>query len=59
MDIDLTDEEKKFLALAIQGLTLRQGQSVFSLALACAKKLDIEQYLQTYLQDWIDCADER
>lgn len=52
--IELTEQESKFIALAIQGLALRQGPTVFEFALSCAKKLGIEEYLMEYLQSWID-----
>ena len=52
----LTEEDKRFLALAIQGLTLRQGPVVFSSALSLTKKLGIEEYMSEYLQSWIDYA---
>jgi len=49
----LTDKEKRFLALAVQGITLRQGPEVFTFALSLAKKLGLEEYLKEYLQSWI------
>jgi len=52
--IELTEKEKKFLALAIQGLALRQGPRVFEFALSCTRKLGIEEYLTEYLQSWIE-----
>lgn len=50
---DLTEAEKRFLALAIQGITLKQGPQVFSFAISLSKKLELEEYLQEYLQSWI------
>jgi len=49
----LSIKEKKFLALAIQGLTLRQGPAMFVFAISLAEKLGLEQYLEAYLEDWI------
>lgn len=57
--IELTEQERKFLALAIQGLALRQGPPVFGFALSCAKKLGIEEYLTEYLQSWIDYGQKK
>lgn len=54
-----TEHERKFLALAIQGLALRQGPLVFGFALSCAKKLGIEEYLTEYLQSWIDYGQKK
>ena len=56
--IELTEAEKRFLALAIQGLTLRQGPPVFSFAVSLTKKLGIEEYLTEYLQSWIDYSSQ-
>jgi len=50
---ELTDKEKRFLALAIQGLTLRQGPIVFPFAISLCEKLGLEEYLKGYLQSWI------
>ena len=50
---ELTEPEKRFLALAIQGLTLRQGRAVFPFAIALTRKLGIEGYLKEYLESWI------
>lgn len=52
--IELTKQEKLFLALAIQGLTLRQGPCTFPFAIALTKKLEIEEYMKEYLQSWIE-----
>lgn len=56
---ELTEAEKQFLALAIQGLALRQGPQVFPFALSSAKKLGIEEYLTEYLQSWIDYGERK
>lgn len=57
--IELTEYERRFLALAIQGLALRQGPPVFVFALSCTKKLGLEEYLTEYLQSWIDYGQEK
>lgn len=51
--IDLDEREKQFLALAIQGLALRQGPVVFTFAISLARKLDLEEYLKEHLSSWI------
>lgn len=51
---DLSEQDKKFLALAIQGLCMRQGPPVFEMAIALAQKLDLEDHLTESLQSWID-----
>ena len=50
---ELTEDEKRFLALAIQGLTLRQGPRVFPFAISLCEKLGLEEYLKEYLQSWV------
>lgn len=57
--VELTEAEKKFLALAIQGLALRQGPAVFPFALSVTKKLGIEEYLKQYLQSWVGYSEKR
>ena len=54
----LTDTEKRFLALAIQGLTFRLGPQTFSLALSVTEKLELKDWLKYYLEDWITCANK-
>lgn len=58
--MELTEQEKRFLALAIQGLVLRQGPrvpSVFEFAISASKKLGLEGYLEEYLQSWISYSE--
>jgi len=59
MKLELSVKEKTFLALAIQGLTLRQGPITFSFAIALAEKLGLEQYLEACLEDWIAYEGEK
>lgn len=49
----LTDTERQFLALAIQGLCMRQGPDLFPLAMQLAEKLGILEELKGSLQDWL------
>lgn len=55
---DLTDIEKGFLALAIQGLALRQGPNVFPYTISLARKLGIEENLKGTLQSWIEYGEK-
>lgn len=54
--MDLTEEDKKLLALALQGLCMRQGPRVFDMVARLAEKLEILGYLEEYLRDWIGYA---
>lgn len=49
----LTEQEKQFLALAIQSLCLQHGPQTFSLGLSLAQKLGLESQLSHFLQAWI------
>lgn len=51
--IELTEQEQRFLALAIQGLCLRQGPACFPFTVRLAEKLGIQGYLEEYLKSWI------
>jgi hypothetical protein len=48
----LTDNEKKFVALALQGLALRQPKT-FLMTIRIAQKLGIMLELLEYLNDWV------
>lgn len=50
----LTENERKFVALALQGLAMRGGPPVFHLIHSIARKLELEAELRQYLQDWIN-----
>lgn len=58
MQDPLTPSEKQFLALAIQGLCMRHGESTFPTAARVAEKLGLLEELQGSLQDWIAAAKE-
>ena len=55
----LTEPEKQFLALAIQGLTLRQGPAVFTFAISLTEKLCLQEHLKENLQSWIDYSQKK
>lgn len=57
--IEPTERERRFLALAIQGITLRQGPPVFPFALSLARKLGLEEYLTEYLQSWVEYGESQ
>jgi hypothetical protein len=52
----LTDAERQFLVLAIQGLCMRGGPGLFATAALVAEKLGLLDELQSSLQDWIRYA---
>jgi len=56
---DLTDDEKHFLAIAIQGLCMRQGPGIFPFAERIAEKLGLAEQLRASLRDWIAYAQAR
>ena len=52
---ELTELEKKFLALALQGLMLRQkGPETFHLGISVATKLGIKEHLEEIAGEWIE-----
>jgi len=52
---ELTGLEKKFLALALQGLMLRQkGPETFHLGISIATKLGIKEHLEEIASEWIE-----
>lgn len=53
---ELTEREKRMLALAIQGLCMRQGPSVWPDAIALADKLEVKECLKEYLEGYIRWA---
>lgn len=59
MTQELTNVEKQFLALALQGLMLRQGPVTFSFGLSIADKLGIEDELMSNLQGWLNHNDKQ
>lgn len=54
----LTEPERRFLALAIQGLAMRHGPELFATAAKVAEKLGLLEELQGSLQDWLRYAKE-
>ena len=57
--LDLTDVEKQFLALAIQGLCMRHGPELFETAATVAEKLGLSAQLGATLQSWIAYSRDR
>lgn len=51
---EFTSEEKKFLAIAIQGLTVRQGPKTFPMAITMIHKLGIESEYREIAEDWMN-----
>lgn len=54
----LTETERQFLALAIQGLAMRHGPELFATAAKVAEKLGLLEELKGSLQDWLKYAKE-
>lgn len=52
----LSKGERQFLALAIQGLCMRQGPDAFALAARVSQSLGLTAELGALLQSWIDYA---
>lgn len=50
---ELTEMDKKVLALAIQGKCIQDGPATFFFAEMVSDKLDISDLLAEYLKDWI------
>ena len=59
MNTELTDNEKEFLALALQSFCMHQGPDLFPTAVRVAEKLDITKQLGQTLQSWINVSYER
>jgi hypothetical protein len=57
MPNDLTDDEKQFLALAIQGLCVRTGPELFPVAVRIAEKLSLTAQLRGSLLSWVAHGD--
>lgn len=53
---ELTEMDKKVLALAIQGKCMCDGPSVFAIALAVCKHLDLNELIGEYSKSWIEFA---
>lgn len=51
--MELDEREKRFLALAIQHLVVRQGLAIIPIALAVGQKLDLLYYVQEYFRSWV------
>jgi hypothetical protein len=52
----LTQTEKQFLALAIQGLCMRHGPELFVVAARVAEKLGLLEELHGSLESWLAYA---
>lgn len=50
---ELTEHDRQFIVLALQGLAMRQGPEVFEAVVNLVRKIDGEQFLGEYLKDWI------
>lgn len=50
---ELTEKERKLLALALQGLAMRNGPMTFEPIIIVAAKLGITTKLEEYARDWI------
>lgn len=50
---ELTDAERSFLALAIQGLCMRQGPPAFAMAAQIVQKIGLTKELEHSLKSWI------
>lgn len=59
LTISLTDVERQFMALALQGIAVRQGPVVFPFCMALAEKLQLTEYLEGYLQSWTAFAADK
>lgn len=55
---ELTEKQKKIIALALHGLCVRHGPLVFDSAIDAAKALGIESGLEEYAKDWIQYSTE-
>lgn len=50
----MNDPERRFLALAIQGLVLRHSSPhLVDLGISVTKKLGLEDLLEEYLKSWV------
>jgi hypothetical protein len=50
----LSEQDKKFLALAIQSICSAYGSAVFDEAIEMVQKLNLEDFLTESLQTWVD-----
>lgn len=57
--MELDGREKRFLALAIYGLVMRQGSFYFPMAVSVAEKLGIRDYLVGCFSSWIARCEDR
>lgn len=51
---ELTEKQKKIIALALHGLYVRQGPLIFDNVMDAAKAFGIESILEEYATDWIE-----
>ena len=49
----LTEQERKLIALALQGLAMRTGPGIFQMVEQVARKLGVWPELEFFLRDWI------
>lgn len=57
MNEELTQNERKFVALAIQGLAMRGGPQTFQLVQSIIRKLELEAELHQLLQSWLEYSE--
>jgi hypothetical protein len=53
---ELSEVEKRFVALALQGVAMRTGPESFKIVDSVAQKLEIWPQLEFYLRDWLGLA---
>lgn len=57
--IQLTEDEKELIALAMHGLAARHGPLIQDSVIRLSEKLGILQYLYDYAKDWIQYAQSK
>jgi hypothetical protein len=54
----LAENEKKFLAIAIQSICMKYGPPLFGMAAQVAGKLNLEKELEESLRSWLNYAQD-